>query len=225
MHDPYDPSRSVLLIVDVQKDYCESGGVFARAGKDIAPAQQMIPRLAKLLVEARACGVRVCFVQNTIDSDGLVLPPLDRRRRERNVGTFRYVVDGSWGHEIVDELPVQPGDLRIKKWSASAFLGTSLDQTLRAQGVVSVVVTGVVTWGCVMATAQSAGYAGYLPLVVADCVAGANEAKHRAALEMMRDSFGEDLVLDSADLVREWQKRQARAPEVEPAPASAFRLA
>lgn len=218
MDQAFDPARSALLVVDVQNDYCAPGGVFERAGADIGPAQAMLPNLAALLRDARQAGVRVVFVQFTIDREGRVLNLVERRRRERNVGTIFYVVEGTWGHQVVDALPRDAGDLVIRKTRPSAFFATPLDQVLRSEGITNVVVTGVVTWGCVLATAQSAAALGYLPVVVSDCVAGANAAKHEAALDIMRGSFGDDLVVSRRELVDRW--RAARHADDSPAAAT-----
>ena len=193
-----------LLVVDVQKDYCDPEGVFAKAGHDMHTMETLLPKLARLVESARENGVFVVFVRNTIDPEEFTQNPLKRRRRQRVAGTAKYVVDGTLGHELAEPLRAQPGDMVMKKYASSAFLGTPLDPSLRGMGISTVVVTGVVTWGCVMATAQSAAYLGYIPMVVSDCVAGHDQYLHEAALEMMRRSFGTDLVLSSEQMMQSW---------------------
>jgi nicotinamidase-related amidase len=192
-----------LLVVDIQNDYCAPGGAFDRAGHDLTTAREMLPTVARLIGEARQRGSTVVFVQNTVDPEGRMRSALQRRRRQNTAGTADYVIDGTWGHRFAEPLEVAEGDLLMKKYASSAFVGTPLDQTLRAAGVNTVVVTGVVTWGCVMATAQSAAQT-YIPVVVSDCVAGYDEYLHEAALEMMRRGLGADLVISSSQVLERW---------------------
>lgn len=203
-----------LLVVDVQKDYCDPEGAFAKAGHDMHTVEALVPKLASLVESARENGVFVVFIRNTVDPEGFTQNPVQRRRRQRVAGTAKYVVDGTWGHELAEPLRAQPGDMVMKKYASSAFLGTPLDPSLRGMGISTVVVTGVVTWGCVMATAQSAAYLGYIPVVVSDCVGGHDQYFHEAALAMMRQNFGPDLVMPSEEVMQGWSRLAAIASEI-----------
>jgi len=55
---------------------------------------------------------------------------------------------GSWGAEFY-EVAAEPGETVITKHRYSAFVGTSLDLTLRTIGVESLLFTGVATDVCV----------------------------------------------------------------------------
>ena len=59
----------------------------------------------------------------------------------------------------------------IEKSTNSAFIGTSLEGELRAKGVDSVVITGVITNNSVEATARMAGNLGFHAVVVSDATA------------------------------------------------------
>ncbi len=77
---------------------------------------------------------------------------------------------GSWGGDLVDELKAQPGDIVIDKNVLSSFVGTDLDAQLKARGIHTVVLTGVVTYACVLATGVDARGHGYNVLMVKDAV-------------------------------------------------------
>jgi ureidoacrylate peracid hydrolase len=190
--------------VDLQNDYCAVGGAFDRAGHDISTMRVLPMRVAQLAERARDAGVLVVYVQNTVDPAGRMRTALQRRKRVRLAGTPGYVVDGTWGHEFAAPLAPTDGDVHIRKYASSAFVGTPLDQTLRAAGIDMVVVTGVVTWGCVLATAHGAAALGYIPVIVSDCVSGEDPYLHDAALAMMRRSFGAELVVPSSELAGHW---------------------
>jgi nicotinamidase-related amidase len=99
------------------------------------------------------------------------------------------VVKGTWGHEVVEELAPYPGDMRVEKQRSSAFIGTHLDLLLRSNHIQSVIVTGVVTQGCVMATASSALLHDYYVTVVSDCVASSKKELHDAALLLLKNTL------------------------------------
>ena len=44
-----DPAHSALLVVDMQRDFCEPGVAFDRLGVDISMYPPMIPRIARLI--------------------------------------------------------------------------------------------------------------------------------------------------------------------------------
>ena len=45
--------RDVLVVVDVQNDFCAEGGAMHREGRDLSSVKAMVPRLAALLEAAR----------------------------------------------------------------------------------------------------------------------------------------------------------------------------
>src|SRR5699024_7805665 len=83
---------------------------------------------------------------------------------------------------------------RIRKFRPSSFLGTPLDMVLRARGIESVVVCGVVTQGCVQATVMDASFHNYYTVVPEDAVASFIHAMHENALTFMRSRY------DGADM-------------------------
>ena len=66
----------------------------------------------------------------------------------------RTPVKGSWGAEIIPELPPAPGDYRVEKTRYSAFAHTNLDDILKQEQVEEVHVVGVMTSICVMETVK-----------------------------------------------------------------------
>ena len=51
--------------------------------------------------------------------------------------------------QIIDNIKPQQGGLIVKKHRASAFVGTDLDLILRSTDKKTIIITGVVTEGCV----------------------------------------------------------------------------
>ena len=81
-----------------------------------------------------------------------------------------YRPDGP-GFAFKDEVQPLPGERVIEKSTNSAFIRTNLEQLLRADGIESVVITGVITNNSVEATARMSGNLGFATYVVADATA------------------------------------------------------
>jgi nicotinamidase-related amidase len=95
----------------------------------------------------------------------------------------------------------------IEKRRLSAFIGTELDMALRARGVKTVIVAGVVTQGCVECTVRDATGWDYYVAVPEDCVASTDEGAHRAALASMATVLRyPDAVTTSARIMDIWKQ-------------------
>jgi nicotinamidase-related amidase len=75
---------------------------------------------------------------------------------------------GQAGNEFKDEVAPLPGELIVAKKTNSAFIGTTLEQQLRASDIRTLVLTGVSTNNSVEATVRMAGNLGFDTWVVAD---------------------------------------------------------
>ncbi|MEM8905424.1 MAG: isochorismatase family protein [Actinomycetota bacterium] len=81
----------------------------------------------------------------------------------------------------------------------SAFGGTTLAAHLTAEGVDTLVITGVSTSGCVRATATDAMSSGFAPIVVRDAVGDRDAAAHHANLHDIDTKIGD--VIDLAEAI------------------------
>ncbi len=75
---------------------------------------------------------------------------------------------GQAGHEFKPEALPQAGEAVVAKRTNSAFIGTDLESRLRAAGVKTLIVTGVITNNSVEATVRMAGNLGFATFVVDD---------------------------------------------------------
>jgi nicotinamidase-related amidase len=205
-----DPAHSALVIVDMQRDFCQPGGAFDRLGVDISMYPPVIPRIAALLEGARAAGALVIFIQMTVLPGRLSDSPAQMRFNLRlhlqsNGGEpLQYAADGSEGQEILPELAPRDGELVVKKYRSSAFWATNLSMLLRANGIESLVVTGCTTEGCVESTARDALFNDYYVVIVEDCVASDDRAQHDASMLLMRHRFD---IAQSTDVLGIWEAR------------------
>lgn len=141
------PENAVLLVVDVQKGFDGYNEALHRN----TPALET--NIARLLDAWRRTKRPVIFVQHVSKEQGSPLRP------------------NQPGVEIKDEVRPHPGEPVVQKSVNSAFIGTTLEADLRAQGRQILVVTGMQTNYCVSTTVRMAGNLGFETYVVSDATA------------------------------------------------------
>lgn len=170
-----DTVRSVLVVVDMQNDFCHPKGWFGQKGIGVKPMRKAIAPIAALLPAWRAAGGTVLWLNWGVRPDRLNLPPLVQFKGRRSVDGVGYaqvspedrgrsLVAGEWGAQVVDELTVAPQDITVFKHRLSGFWDNELDSVLRLRGATTLLFAGVNTDRCVFSTLQDAGFLGY------DCV-------------------------------------------------------
>jgi nicotinamidase-related amidase len=95
---------------------------------------------------------------------------------------------------VIGELKPAIGDLVIPKNTYSGFYGTTLDETLKRLDVDTLRLTGCVTHICVLFTASDAVLRDYNVVVVEDGVAGLSKEDHDAALRIMKNVMGVEIL-------------------------------
>jgi ureidoacrylate peracid hydrolase len=174
----------------------------------------MIEQTAALIDAARQAGVLVIYIQSTTlpghrsDSVAWLYYKHARARRAQAEGLCwpEHSLDGTWGWQIVDAIAPRSGDLVVKKHRSSAFINTRLDLLLRSNNILTVIITGLVTEGCVQATALDASFHDYIVVLVEDCIGSCRAHLQVAALEVMRAKFD---VVTSNQIIRTWAARPA----------------
>ncbi|MGE5805570.1 MAG: cysteine hydrolase family protein [Ignavibacteria bacterium] len=152
--------KTALIIVDMQNDFIKEGGTLL-----VPSAAETIPKINKLIKDARKSGVHVTYTQDTHfegDKEWKIWPEHCRK--------------GTWGWEIIDELKPLPDDLVFTKNRYDGFYGTSLDHYLNSVWKIeNLVIAGTVSSICVAHTAASAGLRWYNIIVPADCISALTE--------------------------------------------------
>ena len=168
-----DPDISAVLVIDMQNDFCHADGAGAQRKRDHTAARSVIPAIADLLKGARTKDVPIFYCLNTQRADGFYLSPAELARRMKKSGgdPLLWTIEGSWGHQVVDELAPQEGDHIIRKHRPSGFHQTDLEMLLRLAGRQSVIITGVGTRGCVESTARDAQSRDFYILLPSDTTA------------------------------------------------------
>ena len=196
----WDPRWACLLVVDVQNDFVSPKGSAAQRGDDVSAAQAMVPRLTRLIEEARRVGLTIVYIRTT-HSEWTDTPSwIYRKSQEKTLSTCR---EGSWGAEFYDGISPLPDERVVIKHRYSAFINTDLNTVLKAKGIESVLVTGVATNVCVETTTRDAYMFDYYVTMVEDCAAAYDPRLHEGTLENIRRHFG--LVASSGEIIESWQ--------------------
>lgn len=195
-----DKSRCVLLVIDMQNDFCSPEGNMAKIGKDIRFIQKMVPNLSRLLEICRSAGMRVIFTKMVhsvwTDSPAWVSKLNSKNVRQR-----------TWGCEFYQGFEPHEEDWVVEKHRYSAFLNTDLDTVLRASGVDSIIVTGVNSDQCVDGSAKHAFQLDYYVFLVKDCIATDSQTLTEAVLSMAEKSYG--WIVSSEEIIEILSKKEA----------------
>jgi nicotinamidase-related amidase len=206
-----DLSRSALLVIDMQNDFCTPGGWLAHIGVDVAPARRPIVPLRAVTAALRPSGVPIVWVNWGNRPDRLNLSPsllhvykptgtgvgLGDRLPTRGAPVLEK---DSWAAAIIDELTPPTSDIRVDKYRMSGFWDTPLDSILRNLGVTTLMFGGVNIDQCVMTTLQDANFLGYDCVLIEDCAATTSPRYcHDATIYNVKQCFG--FVAQSAALL------------------------
>ena len=230
-----DLTRSAVIVVDMQNDFCHRAGWFSQKGIDVRPMRKPIPMIARLLPAWRAAGGAVVWLNWGIRPDRLNLSPTIqfKGKRDRDGGADgvgyaehspddhgRSVVAGDWGAQVVDELPVAATDITVFKHRLSGFWDNELDTLLRQQGITTLLFAGVNTDRCVFSSLQDAGFLGYDCVLLEDACSTPSPAYVTRAIHfIVRQLHG--FTASAAALLAALPSGASAASAPSPAPSSA----
>lgn len=132
--------RAALIIIDVQQALFEKTTPIPNPGA-------LLQTINRLIKQAHEREIPVFFFRHANKS---------------------FLAPGSAGWNLHTDLHPSASDIVLEKQHGSAFQDTPFDQELHARKVTRLIVTGLVTNGCVRATCEAALKRGYAVTVVKD---------------------------------------------------------
>ena len=188
----YDP-QTALLVVDVQNDFADPAGSLS-----VASGEAVVGHANSEIAMAQGAGALVVFTQDWHPES------TPHFAKDGGVWPVHCVAD-TWGAALHPDLAVPDDALRVRKGvngedGYSGFtmrnpitgdtIPTELERLLRDRAIGRVVVVGLATDYCVMATALDAVRLGFGASSLVDAVAAVNlePGDGERALEAMRDA-------------------------------------
>jgi ureidoacrylate peracid hydrolase len=196
-----DPSKTALLVVDMQNCFVENSPFAAPKGPET------LDRLNALSTACRAQGIQVIHTVHVVRPDhsnvgvlGEIMPPV----------AAGVIDDDSGSAELHPRLEVADEDIVLKKPRFGAFHGTDLEPILRSKGIETLIIGGIATNVCAETTAREANARDFRVLFLSDGTAtfglpdaaglGASSAEEvqRVTCNIVGFAFGEVLTVADA---------------------------
>ncbi len=158
---------------------------------------QKIPIIHTILTRRQVEAGMNPFKQHVLSVQGSLLPG----QRQDILG---HNLEGSRGTELMPQLGPEPDDFVVStKKTYSIFLYTDLEYLLKALNVDTLILLGVNTNTCVLASAFEATCRLYRVVVLDDCTASGYGADlHEAALQIVKRCIG--WVFSSEEFMKKW---------------------
>jgi nicotinamidase-related amidase len=186
----YSPHNTALVLIDVLNDFLADDG---KLHASIAPMLQktaFIDHTARLLAGARAAGIKIVFAphgthEHSFDDIRHVHPRMQWALDHEVLRT------GSYGADFFEPFRPRDGEIVVGRHRMfDSFIGTDLEEKLRAHGIEKVVLAGLTSQTCIEGTGRHALEEGFHVTFIHDAVADFTEAAHQAALTVSYPTFG-----------------------------------
>jgi len=186
-----DPRRTAHVVVDLQNGFMVEGQPV-----EIPTAREIVPNVNRISHALRAAGGQVVYIQSVIDEkaqrngSNWFSVMSGAKRVKRMEETF---CEGSFGHQLYNELEVLPADLRVTKRTYSAFTPGMCDlhSVLQQRGIDTLLITGTATNVCCESTARDAMMMNYKVIFITDGNATWTDEEHNATLGTMLAQFSD----------------------------------
>ena len=189
-----DKPAIAVVAIDLHRGHLDMAVATMPTSPDVA--ERVIASNDRLFRWCRQAGIPIIhLVTSYRDAAEIRANPFWRTRAEDPAATrknvLRHNIIGGPGCTVMPVLQVETDWVVATKKRYDCFIGTDLDFLLRTHGINTLLVTGVNTNSCVLATAVAANVRDYSVVVVEDCVDTMDGAAlHAAGLLCISTAFG-----------------------------------
>jgi maleamate amidohydrolase len=177
--------KPALILVDFVEAY------FDPTCDLYADVQDALDSALRVRDAARRAGIPVIYTNVVYHASGV-----NGGRFYQKAMPLKNFIAGSPMGAWPSGLEPDAAEVVISKQYPSAFFGTSLAPMLAAQGIDTLIITGVTTSGCIRATCVDACSHGFITIVVSDAVGDRHPAPHDTNLFDMNAKYA-DVVAES----------------------------
>lgn len=191
-----NPTKTALIIQDLQNDVMIDGGAFAGTGSPQHAREQNVVENARRLAEVcRKRGVLVIHVWMVCEPGH---PHLAQHASLfQGLKGENALVRGTWGVAPAPGLEPQSGDLVVEKMSMSAWETSRLESYLHHAGCDTIINTGSWTNMSVEHTARTAADKGFRVVVPEDACSTMNAEWHRASIDFAMQNVADVTKVDA----------------------------
>jgi nicotinamidase/pyrazinamidase len=168
-------SRTVLLLIDLQRDFLETDG---RLPVPVADANRVIAVANGMIEHAQKAGWTMIWIKNEFRWTQFL----------GNLSRKYSAMKGSCGSEIDPRIHCSTEHKMVVKCEADGFSNSQLEVALKELAPERIVALGLMTDECVQETTRGAINRGYHVEVIEDGVASMTEADHQKGLANLRAS-------------------------------------
>jgi nicotinamidase-related amidase len=189
-----DHPKAAVVAIDLHRGHLDMAVATMPTAPDVAA--RVIAANKRLFDWGRGVGIPVIhLVTSYRDADEIRANPFWRTCAEDSTATrknaMRHNIIGGPGCTVMPQLLDASDFIVNTKKRYDCFLGTDLDFLLRSHGINTLLITGVNTNSCVLATTTAANVRDYAVIVVEDCVDSMDGPElHAAGLACIRTAFG-----------------------------------
>jgi len=189
-----DHIKAAVVAIDLHRGHLDMAVATMPTTPEVAT--RIIAANKRLFDWCRSVGIPVIHqVTSYRDEAEIRANPFWRTRAEDPNNTrknvMRHNIIGGPGCTVMPDLLDRRDFIVNTKKRYDCFLGTDLDFLLRSHGINTLLITGVNTNSCVLATTTSANVRDYSVIVVEDCVDSMDgAAMHESGLACIRTAFG-----------------------------------
>jgi nicotinamidase-related amidase len=192
---------AALLVVDMQRHSAHPDGATLRkvrtagfgevADRFCERLATVVPNIQRLQAGFRAAGLEVIHVRiASMTADGR-----DRGPSHKKLG--HAAAPDSRDAEILPELAPVGDELVFSKTAGSVFCATNIEYVLRNLGISTLVVTGIVTTGCVHTAVTDAADRGFHVILVEDGCGALVPEMHWASIRILRDVYAKVMTTEA----------------------------
>ncbi|MBD3259656.1 isochorismatase family protein [Candidatus Woesearchaeota archaeon] len=188
-----DRGKIAVLVVDIQNDFCDDKGIFAKQGLDVKPNQEVVPRIKEFIEKIRGYDIPIIYSKQ-IESEEISPENLKEQLRSGRM----VCAPDSWGSELYLLEPAE-GEYVLEKKTYDLFSNPEFKRILENQKIKTLVIIGVNTDICVDTTVRRAFTEGYRIIIPKDLVATVNKEGEKYYLAVFDRFFGD--VIDSKTIL------------------------